>query len=669
VVFGFNEKSSIAGIFLIGLLKATHAKNDLGASQEEDLSNLVNEEMICLNHNTLLADPIFCKIKGGYNMNWYLEVIKKYAVFSGRARRKEFWMFFLFNMIISFVLSFIGVILHVVTISNFYSLAVLIPFIAVGVRRMHDTNHSGWWILFPIVNLVFLVQDSQRGDNQFGPNPKGEKTFPRPVLQSTVQQPASRPIDETPMSGKIVTIPTITQDHLSVSLVESSRLGDAGPGGSSFQGAIQNMNSKNDAAATQCFKEALRQGLDPLRQGYAHANLGTILLKKRDLNGAVEEFFQVLASKEALYESVHTAAQYLNVIMTELGRQKEAVALQQLAGKTSAKLGYSLSPSAAEEVRNLVRASSIKAPTPAASVESVSRTTTVQKNKTIDIIIIEKKLRPLGNKKRLGENGSDYRAQFRDKGSAERYYDAFVKYAESNPPPILIEVMAAYTPNTIYAEKYSFILPYFNVGVREDYCNWAREAILNCNDVLRQHSYCAGNSYEYVPKSISSNGSVIKWTIILPNGCDPESADMRELLSDPPDMGFTPVNIEGQGSVAPEKPDPKGPWIGILFEISSFEEALYGRAATTLLFKIVEQQSLIGSVIHGGDIIPECRYWCSAVHTASLQHLERIEQAVKTSGDKHLAPMECRILKGSEVPVGTLPFQGFVNKDGTYVGN
>lgn len=115
-------------------------------------------------------------------MNWYLEVLKKYAVFSGRAHRKEYWMFFLFNiiiaMLIGLVTGFTGAILGIGTAlsdpaSAIYSLAILVPSIAVGVRRMHDIGRSGWWILFPVVNLVFLCLDSQPGDNEYGPNPKG----------------------------------------------------------------------------------------------------------------------------------------------------------------------------------------------------------------------------------------------------------------------------------------------------------------------------------------------------------------------------------------------------------------------------------------------------------------------------------------------------------------
>lgn len=110
-------------------------------------------------------------------MNWYLDVLKKYAEFNGRARRKEYWMFFLFNLIISFVIGFVcGLILGEKgrIVANIYSLAVLLPSIAVGVRRMHDTDHSGWWIIVPIVNLVFACIEGTPGPNRFGPDPKLE---------------------------------------------------------------------------------------------------------------------------------------------------------------------------------------------------------------------------------------------------------------------------------------------------------------------------------------------------------------------------------------------------------------------------------------------------------------------------------------------------------------
>ncbi len=114
-------------------------------------------------------------------MNWYLDALKKYAVFNGRARRKEYWMFALFNTIISIVLALVDNILGTSSIiSSIYSLAVLIPSIALCVRRLHDVGKSGWWyflILIPLVGIIWLFilfcTDSKPGNNAYGPNPKG----------------------------------------------------------------------------------------------------------------------------------------------------------------------------------------------------------------------------------------------------------------------------------------------------------------------------------------------------------------------------------------------------------------------------------------------------------------------------------------------------------------
>ncbi|MBL4624308.1 MAG: DUF805 domain-containing protein, partial [Flavobacteriales bacterium] len=77
-------------------------------------------------------------------MNWYLLVLTKYVDFNGRARRKEYWMFQLFNFIVSFCLGFLGGFADLPILSTIYSVAVLLPSIAVGVRRMHDVGKSGW---------------------------------------------------------------------------------------------------------------------------------------------------------------------------------------------------------------------------------------------------------------------------------------------------------------------------------------------------------------------------------------------------------------------------------------------------------------------------------------------------------------------------------------------
>ena len=109
------------------------------------------------------------------NWNYYVEVLKKYAVFEGRARRAEFWTFALVNFIVSLVLHLIAGLLGAV-----YGLAVLLPSLAVGARRLHDIGKSGWWLLISLIPIVgffvllyFFVQDSQPGSNEHGPNPKG----------------------------------------------------------------------------------------------------------------------------------------------------------------------------------------------------------------------------------------------------------------------------------------------------------------------------------------------------------------------------------------------------------------------------------------------------------------------------------------------------------------
>ena len=120
-------------------------------------------------------------------MNWFLVVLKKYATFSGRAQRAEYWYFLLFSSLIVIALSVIDGMTGSYNedtgwdlLSGLYSLAILLPSIAVGARRLHDTSRTGWWLLIglipvigTIVLIVFFVLDSTPGDNAYGPNPKG----------------------------------------------------------------------------------------------------------------------------------------------------------------------------------------------------------------------------------------------------------------------------------------------------------------------------------------------------------------------------------------------------------------------------------------------------------------------------------------------------------------
>ena len=152
-------------------------------------------------------------------MNWYLLAFKKYATFSGRSRRQEYWMFFLFNIIISIVLAVLDQLLGLKLTSEginntgvlgvIYSLATFVPGLSIAVRRLHDTNRSGWFLLMPIAPyilvilglilrgfgsiliiigglavlglaillIVWLATEGTSGENQYGSDPKGTNGF------------------------------------------------------------------------------------------------------------------------------------------------------------------------------------------------------------------------------------------------------------------------------------------------------------------------------------------------------------------------------------------------------------------------------------------------------------------------------------------------------------
>jgi uncharacterized membrane protein YhaH (DUF805 family) len=152
-------------------------------------------------------------------MNWYLLAFKKYATFSGRSRRQEYWMFFLFNVIISIVLALLDQLLGLKLTSEginntgvlgvIYSLATFVPGLSIAVRRLHDTNRSGWFLLMPIAPyilvilglilrgfgsiliiigglavlglaillIVWLATEGTSGENQYGSDPKGTNGF------------------------------------------------------------------------------------------------------------------------------------------------------------------------------------------------------------------------------------------------------------------------------------------------------------------------------------------------------------------------------------------------------------------------------------------------------------------------------------------------------------
>lgn len=119
-------------------------------------------------------------------MNWFVAVVKQYAVFGGRARRKEYWMFALIALLIAIGIGVIDVLLRTKgLLGNLFGIAMLLPSLGVTVRRLHDTDRSGWWILIGfvpviggIVLLVFMCLVGTAGSNRYGADPLHE---PEPV--------------------------------------------------------------------------------------------------------------------------------------------------------------------------------------------------------------------------------------------------------------------------------------------------------------------------------------------------------------------------------------------------------------------------------------------------------------------------------------------------------
>ncbi len=108
-------------------------------------------------------------------MNWYLKALKQYADFNGRARRKEYWMFFQISLLFTYgtvVLSTTLAIPALLFLATLYIFATIVPGAAVSVRRMHDIGKSGWYALVPFYNLYLCCLDSEIRENQYGENPK-----------------------------------------------------------------------------------------------------------------------------------------------------------------------------------------------------------------------------------------------------------------------------------------------------------------------------------------------------------------------------------------------------------------------------------------------------------------------------------------------------------------
>lgn len=113
-------------------------------------------------------------------MHWYFAVLQKYAVFEGRARRTEFWVWWLVNSLIGLV-GFFFEETDLEWIWILYALATFLPDLGVSIRRLHDTNRSGWWLLIGLIPFIgalillwFFLQQSDEGENDYGPNPRYE---------------------------------------------------------------------------------------------------------------------------------------------------------------------------------------------------------------------------------------------------------------------------------------------------------------------------------------------------------------------------------------------------------------------------------------------------------------------------------------------------------------
>ncbi len=143
-------------------------------------------------------------------MEWYLGPLKKYAEFSGRASRKELWLFYLFNILVYLVLVSIFAPVGVI-----YAFGTWLPTIAVQVRRLHDKNRSGWWYwlqLLPIIGIIIVfvwsVSRGTEGDNDYGPDPLAVATLdagPRPqaIPKPSTELPTTKVVRQGSMADEL----------------------------------------------------------------------------------------------------------------------------------------------------------------------------------------------------------------------------------------------------------------------------------------------------------------------------------------------------------------------------------------------------------------------------------------------------------------------------------
>jgi hypothetical protein len=285
-------------------------------------------------------------------------------------------------------------------------------------------------------------------------------------------------------------------------------------------------------------------------------------------------------------------------------------------------------------------------------------------------LITDNNLRPLGNYNRLALFGNidDYNVRlllFSDNKLTERYYQLIQSYSKYNPPPEFIEMTMVYMPKIIFAEKFGIILPNENNDSEGLYRTWLRNCFLTCNESLRQqvatdHKY--GELHRYVD-------CVVDWTILVPEKFKGSVEGFPDIWNDDPDCSFPPLKIAGNADsvLPPEKPEPAGNWLGVVFNISRFEEAFYGKASIKILQQVSGKENLAGTVIHGGDLLPDASEWCLAIHTASDEQFESIKNAVTESDEPHFSSKEKRIMKIQHPSSLSLPYQGFFSAQGDFI--
>jgi hypothetical protein len=290
-------------------------------------------------------------------------------------------------------------------------------------------------------------------------------------------------------------------------------------------------------------------------------------------------------------------------------------------------------------------------------------------NKYLELyeIIKSRRLRPLGNRNRLARCDEDTfdvdLLLFRDRPSLEKYYRTMLAYTRHTPPPFLLEMMMVHMPGSIFEEKYAVVMPCQQTDNRPAYCTWARDAVCAANETLLTH-----NSTDHKYKELHQYvAEVYGWDIVLPADFDFQSEEAKELLNDPPGGGFNMVNWIDPDAPPPGKPDPQGPWIGVLIEQKQFAEPLDGKTGTSLLIKRAGAQNFNGTIIHGANVEKPDPCWCVAIHADSGQQAELIAERIKEMYDKeYLSFFRPEVLREPVSELSGMPYLGYVDADGRY---